>query len=243
VLIGWETGRGTGDQRPGTQEVLTDIERLESSIERGSITRTQPVGERIGRIRAKYPKVAPHYDTVLTHHEDQGKVVHRRRIDRVIDLTVVERVTKPADEALRGAYVIETTHAHLNEEQIWGLCTTLTRVENARLSPTRPQDHGPPVYLGAGLLPFGLHRIDPEESRRYQELCDHSRTALNAATQHACSPTTRESLPTSEPPPSLSQSIRRSTPLLWSGIHSGVSRQLRRIGSVPLNCSDHAALG
>ncbi len=43
---------------------LADVARLENSIAKGSIQRTQLVSERIGRIKAKYPKIATRYDFI-----------------------------------------------------------------------------------------------------------------------------------------------------------------------------------
>ncbi|WP_298343616.1 IS1634 family transposase [Ferrimicrobium sp.] len=110
---------------------LADVTRLENSIAKGSIQRTQLISERIGRIKAKYPKIAARYDFVLAYGEDQGKVINRRRVDRVTKLTIEPKPTKDRDDSLLGAYVIETTHNHLDEETIWGLYMTLTQVENA----------------------------------------------------------------------------------------------------------------
>ncbi|WP_298211216.1 IS1634 family transposase [Ferrimicrobium sp.] len=110
---------------------LADVARLENSIAKGSIQRTQLVSERIGRIKAKYPKIATRYDFVLAYSEDQGKVINRRRVDRVTKLTIEPKPTKDRDDSLLGSYVIETTHNHLDEDTIWGLYMTLTQVENA----------------------------------------------------------------------------------------------------------------
>ena len=75
--------------------------------------------------------MAARYDFVLTYGEDQGKLVNRRRVDRVAELIIEPKPAKSTDEALLGACVIETTHNHLDEHQIWDLYMTLTRVENA----------------------------------------------------------------------------------------------------------------
>ncbi|MHB8344883.1 MAG: transposase, partial [Ferrimicrobium sp.] len=66
----------TGIATQATTRFLADIERLRSSIQKGAVVKTQLVGERIGRIKAKYPSVQGNYDLHLTYHEDQGKVIH-----------------------------------------------------------------------------------------------------------------------------------------------------------------------
>ena len=108
-----------------------ELARLSASVSKGGVKRTQVIAERIGRIRARYPRASASYDIELLYHEDHGKVVRGRRVDRVIGMRVTERPAKMADKDLAGAYVIETTHAELDGPAIWGLYMTLTRVEDA----------------------------------------------------------------------------------------------------------------
>jgi len=134
VVLCSSAGRGDKERGIITQaeeRFQADVSRLTNSIAKGSIQRTQLISERIGRIKAKYPKIASHYDFVLAYSEDQGKVINRRRVDRVMSLTIEPKPTKSRDASLLGAYVIETTHNHLDEDAIWGLYMTLTQVENA----------------------------------------------------------------------------------------------------------------
>ena len=108
-----------------------ELARLSASVAQGGVKRTQVVAERIGRIRARYPRASASYEIDLLHHEDHGKVVKGRRVDRVIGTRVTERPAKTAAKDLAGAYVIATTHAELDGPAIWGLYMTLVRVEDA----------------------------------------------------------------------------------------------------------------
>lgn len=50
----------------GTERFLADIEALRASINKGTISKTQAVSERIGRIKSKYPSAHPNYEITLT---------------------------------------------------------------------------------------------------------------------------------------------------------------------------------
>ncbi len=94
--------------------------------------------------------MAARYDFILTYGEDQGKLVNRRRVDRVAELIIEPKPAKSTDEALLGACVIETTHNHLDEHQIWDLYMTLTRVENAFRSLKKERSRSSPDISPVG---------------------------------------------------------------------------------------------
>ncbi len=115
----------------GTERFLADIASLSASIKRGGVSKTQAVSERIGRIKAKYPSTHPNYEITLSYHQDHGKVINKRRFDKVIDLTITEKPAKEQKDQLQGAYVIETSHKELEAPEIWNIYMTLTKVEDA----------------------------------------------------------------------------------------------------------------
>ncbi|CAG4916300.1 unnamed protein product, partial [Acidithrix sp. C25] len=113
------------------ERFLVDITSLNTSITKGSISKTTVVSERIGRIKAKYPSIASKYEISLEYHQDHGKIIKKRRFDKVINLTITEKPTKAKDDNLQGAYVIDTSHSELDAGEIWNIYTTLTKVEDA----------------------------------------------------------------------------------------------------------------
>ena len=115
----------------GTERFLADIASLSASIKRGGVSKTQAVSERIGRIKAKYPSTHPNYEITLSYNQDHGKVINKRRFDKVIDLTITEKPAKEQKDQLQGAYVIETSHKELEAPEIWNIYMTLTKVEDA----------------------------------------------------------------------------------------------------------------
>ncbi len=115
----------------GTERFLADIEALRASINKGTISKTQAVSERIGRIKSKYPSAHPNYEITLTYHQNHGKIINKRRFDKVIDLAITEKPTKKQKDQLQGAYVIDTSHRELAAPEIWNIYMTLTKVEEA----------------------------------------------------------------------------------------------------------------
>lgn len=114
-----------------TERFLADIASLSASIKRGSISKTPVVSERIGRIKSKYPSAHPNYEITLGYHQDHGKIINKRRFDKVIDLTITEKPSKAQKDQLQGAYVIDTSHSELDATEIWNIYMTLTKVEDA----------------------------------------------------------------------------------------------------------------
>ena len=114
-----------------TRRFFSELELLRASIKRSGISKTQAVSERIGRIKSKYPGVWPKYEIGLVYHENHGKIINKRRFDKVIDLLVEEKPSKRTKDQLLGAYVIDTSHNELTETEIWSIYTTLTKVEDA----------------------------------------------------------------------------------------------------------------
>ncbi len=112
------------------ERFLADTTRLVKSVEKGNISRTQRVSERIGRIKARYPSVAKYYDISLVFSEDHGTIESKKRIDKVIEVKVAEKPEKKPDE-LAGCYVIETDHHELSAEEIYRIYTSLTKVEDS----------------------------------------------------------------------------------------------------------------
>ena len=74
------------DTNQATKRFFSELELLRASIKRSGISKTQAVAERIGRIKSKYSGVWPNYEIGLVYHENHGKIINKRRFDKVIDL-------------------------------------------------------------------------------------------------------------------------------------------------------------
>jgi len=102
------------------QRLVSDLERLRCSVEKGSIKKTKIIYERLGRLKERYGKVVQYYG-IDCHLSNDEKTV--------TELTFVRQQHK--DEDVYGCYAIETSHRDLKEEELWHLYMTLTRVESS----------------------------------------------------------------------------------------------------------------
>jgi transposase len=104
------------------QRYKSAVEQLASSVAKGNVVMTEKVGRRIGRILQQFPSMAHFYEIVATPDPTGQRVVRvewRRKED------------SPKEEAIRGCYVIETSHVDQEAKAIWDLYTTLHKVEKA----------------------------------------------------------------------------------------------------------------
>lgn len=104
------------------ERFLHDLGRLQSSVAKGNIGLVEKVGERIGRLRERYPSITSHYDITLQLDEEQKKV---------LAVSAAKKESRTKRQTLTGCYVIETSHQDLGATEIWKLYTTLTQVEEA----------------------------------------------------------------------------------------------------------------
>ena len=104
------------------ERFLQDLGRLAASVTKGNIQLIEKVGERIGRLKERYPSIASHYEVVLHLDNDQQKVT---------SVTHAKKESRAKRQTLTGCYVIETSRQDLEASEIWRLYTTLTQVEEA----------------------------------------------------------------------------------------------------------------
>jgi transposase len=102
------------------QRLVSDLERLRCSVEKGSIKKAQTIYERLGRLKERYGKVAQYYDIDCELSNDE-KVVKELKFTR----------RHHKDEDVYGCYAIESSHKALGPEDLWHLYMTLTRVESS----------------------------------------------------------------------------------------------------------------
>ena len=102
---------------------LEDIERLNISIKKGSILLPTKVGERIGKIKAKYPSRNKFYNIAIEMVNDNSNKVN------CINFEKKEQSNEKS--ILNRCYIIETTQKDLSAEEIWNQYMELNHVENA----------------------------------------------------------------------------------------------------------------
>lgn len=101
---------------------LEDIEKLNHSFQKGNIVVPLKIGERIGRIKNKYPSVGKYYDITIELSEDQNKVNN---------IQWDKKPLRKQRETLTGCYIIETTQKGLTASEIWNQYMTLEKVEGS----------------------------------------------------------------------------------------------------------------
>lgn len=104
------------------ERFLTDIGNLKKSFEKRNILLPVKVGERIGKIKAKYPTIGKYYDICIELTEDNKEVK---------EISYVKKPEHDQRSTLTGCYVIETTQTELSAVKVWKLYMQLTRVESA----------------------------------------------------------------------------------------------------------------
>lgn len=98
-------------------EALENLAKtIDSKYAKGKPMADEALGERMGRLRERYPRAARYYEI----QREENKLVWRIR----------EAAYARAQE-LDGAYFLRTSNKDLEPEEIWRTYTTLTRVESA----------------------------------------------------------------------------------------------------------------
>jgi len=97
---------------------LADLDRLERRIANGRLKRVIAIGEAIGRLKERYPRVARYY--TITYDPSTGKLGHEANAEK-----------KAKAELLDGGYLLRTDRTDLSAREAWLMYMTLTRAENA----------------------------------------------------------------------------------------------------------------
>jgi transposase len=100
------------------QRFLIAAAKLEKRIKAGRLQKTIKIGEAIGRLKERYPRVARYYK--LTYEETE----HALRIDQDED-----KYRKA--EKLDGSYILKSDRTDLTAEETWKTYSLLTRAEEA----------------------------------------------------------------------------------------------------------------
>ena len=97
---------------------LADLVRLQGRIDNGRLKREIAIGEAIGRLKERYPRVSRYH--TITYDSTTGKLKHQPNADK-----------KTKAELLDGGYLLRTDRTDLSAREAWLMYMTLTRAENA----------------------------------------------------------------------------------------------------------------
>jgi len=100
------------------KRLLSDVKKLEKRIEQSRLKKEAKIGEAIGRLKERYPRVARYY--TMKYDEKEKKFC----------LEQDEEKLKKA-EKLDGSYLLRSDRTDLNADEIWRIYSLLTRAEKA----------------------------------------------------------------------------------------------------------------
>jgi transposase len=100
------------------QRLLADVAKLQKRISQGRLVQEVAIGEAIGRLKERYPRVARY---------------HVLRLDTKNGVLQCEpnQALRSKAQMLDGAYLLRTDREDLDAKEAWLLYMTLTRAENA----------------------------------------------------------------------------------------------------------------
>lgn len=105
-------------RRKQENRLLADLERLKKRVEAGRLAKPEGIGEAIGRLKERYPRVARYYEMT---YEPSTKTFHCK----------LDQDARTRAEALDGAYLLKTDRNDLSGEEVWRIYSLLTRAEDA----------------------------------------------------------------------------------------------------------------
>jgi transposase len=97
---------------------LADLVRLQGRVDNGRLKREIAIGEAIGRLKERYPRVSRYH--TITYDSTTGKLKHEPNADK-----------RTKAELLDGGYLLRTDRTELSAREAWLMYMTLTRAENA----------------------------------------------------------------------------------------------------------------
>jgi transposase len=97
---------------------LKDVARLQSRIENGRLKQEIKIGEAIGRLKERYPRVARYYSLSFD--------AKTRRLENHPD-----EIRRKVAAGLDGSYLLRTDRKDLSADEGWRIYGSLTRAENA----------------------------------------------------------------------------------------------------------------
>jgi len=111
-----EKDRAIREKQEG--RLLGDLAKLDKRIASGRLVKPEKIGEAIGRLKERYPRVARYY---RIEYDSVSKSLS-------VELDVSRRSIA---ESLDGSYLLKTDRTDLSPEEAWRTYTLLTRAEQA----------------------------------------------------------------------------------------------------------------
>lgn len=98
--------------------LLADLAKLQKRVSDGKLTKPEKIGEAIGRLKERYPRVARYH--LIKYAAATGKLEAHPLPDKIA-----------VAESLDGSYLLKTDRKDLCAEEAWRMYTTLTKAEDA----------------------------------------------------------------------------------------------------------------
>ena len=118
-----EKDRAIREQQEG--RFLADVANLEERIRRGGLVKPVKIGEAMGRLKERYPRVARYY---TLEYEPETKQLTCK----------LDQEKRSTAEKLDGSYILKSDRDDWSADQTWRFYMLLTRAENAFRSMKSP---------------------------------------------------------------------------------------------------------
>jgi transposase len=121
VVLCTSSGRTAKDRAIRQKQegrLLADLQRLAGRIAGGRLKRELKIGEAIGRLKQRYPRVARYY--TIRYDAAGGRLSWEPNAEK-----------KAKAEQLDGGYLLRTDRTELTAQEAWLIYMTLTRAESA----------------------------------------------------------------------------------------------------------------
>jgi transposase len=100
------------------ERFLKDLAKVQARIQNGRLKNVVKIGEAIGRLKERYPRVARYHS--LTFNEKTRQLEHEPDEEK-----------RKVAASLDGSYLLRTDREDLSAEEAWRIYSSLTRAENA----------------------------------------------------------------------------------------------------------------
>jgi len=100
------------------RRLLADLAKLQARIDQGRLVKSVKIGEAMGRIKERYPRVARYY--AIAYDEKTRQFTYP-----------VDAAKRAQAQELDGSYLLRTDRTDLAAEDFWRIYMLLTRAENA----------------------------------------------------------------------------------------------------------------
>jgi transposase len=100
------------------QRLIADLEKLSKRVASGRLSEAKEVGEAIGRLKERYPRIARFYDI---SHDEEAKSLAYKKVEKKYEIA----------QQLDGTYLLKTDRTDISADEAWRIYTLLTRAEDA----------------------------------------------------------------------------------------------------------------